>query len=90
MLVTTRSGGMRRASAHTGPPAWPSTTFRPTAFTSVDFPDMFDPVTSRNEPAGPTSTSLRTQSSGARRGWPSARARSVVTSASSVGMVQSG
>ena len=68
MLVTIRSGGIRRDPAQTGAPAWASTAFRPTAFSSVDFPDMFEPVTRRKEPAGPTSTSLATQASGARSG----------------------
>ena len=90
MLVITRSGGIRRSSAHTGPPACASTAFSPTARSRVDLPDMLEPVTRWKEPAGPISMSLRTQMSGARRGWPSALAWTVRALRSRVGIVQSG
>ena len=61
MLVHTSTGVSRIDVAQTGPPAWASTTFVPIARKSVLLPDMFEPVTSKNVPGGPTVTSLLTR-----------------------------
>ena len=74
MLVASATGGIESCSAHTGAPAWASTTLTPIARNSVLLPDMFEPVTSRNEPAGPISTSLATHVSLGSSGCPSCRA----------------
>jgi hypothetical protein len=63
--------------------------FNPMARSSVLFPDMFDPVTRRIAPGGPTATSLLTRRAGAMRGWPSASAAKTRSSAI-VGTHQSG
>ncbi len=60
MQLLIRSGGMTSDAAVTGAPACARTAFAPIARRSVLFPDMFEPVTKRNRPTGPTSTSLAT------------------------------
>ena len=71
MLVASTTGGIESRSAHTGAPAWARTALTPIARNSVLLPDMFEPVTSRNEPAGPISTSLATHVSLGNSGCPS-------------------
>ena len=90
MLVARATGGIASRSAHAGAPAWARTAFTPTARNSVLLPDMFEPVTSRNEPAGPISTSLATRVSFGNSGCPSWRAWKRSAAASTSGIVQSG
>ena len=90
MLVHGRSGGILRRSAHTGAPACASTTLTPTARSSVLLPDMFDPVTIRKPPGGPTVTSFATRRSAAIRGWPSPRASRTADDSSISGKAHDG
>ena len=53
-------------------------------------PDILEPVTSTNEPAGPTVRSLLTRVPSARRGWPSAVAAIVDSSVATTGKVHFG
>ena len=79
------SGGRVRAAAHTGPPACPRVTLTPRARSRVLLPDMLEPVTSRNDPGGPTVTSLPTRVPSASSGCPRSRASSTGGAPSSPG-----
>ena len=90
MLVCTRIGLSRRRVAHTAPPARPSTAASPMARSSVLFPDMFEPVTSRALVAPPSATSLRTRWRAEINGCPSPVASKTEGSLASSGKTKSG
>ena len=61
LVASTSPGGSRRSAAHTGAPVCASTALMPSVRSSVLLPDIFEPVTSRNVPGGPSVTSLATR-----------------------------
>src|ERR1039458_8843514 len=71
MLAPTRSGVSWKSRARTGAPAMASTTFIPTARSSVLLPDMLEPLTSRTRVSPRMLTSLRTQRTDGTSGCPS-------------------
>ena len=91
MLEATSTGGSCISAALTGPPICASTLLTPIARNSVLLPDMLEPVTKRNVPTGPTSTSLPTAASDGSSGCAIVRALSrAVPSCAAAGNTQSG
>jgi hypothetical protein len=70
MLTHGIAMGIVNARAHTGPQA-AQHEVRAERTKQRALPDMFEPVTSRNVPRGPTVTSLSTRSTGLISGCPS-------------------
>src|SRR5215211_5609703 len=70
-LVQSSTGGKVKLVAQLGAPADASTMFTPIDRSSVLLPDMFEPVTSRKVPLGPTVRSLQTRDVSGISGWPS-------------------